>query len=371
MATRVLIIGGGPAGATIAKELDATDGVEVTLVDAKEYLEFPVALINAAFRATAEETADAVRSVTVPHTDYVKNGRVIVASATSVAADGKAVELSNGETLHCDYLVLATGSSYPYWKAADARTVDDRVAELQQLRERAAADDASILVLGGGAVGVEVGTEVAEQFPNARVSVVQGAPDLMPRTHGSLRSKARAWFENQPNTTLYLNERANAVDEAAGVYETSVSSTRIEASLVLPSIGIRPNSQPFQPHLSEHVDERGFVIVNDMLQVNDADLAHVFAIGDVNNVDCEKMQMTAVEQAKNFLLNFAQIRKGSADLKPFQVPGFAHLVTLGKGGGLLQVGGCAAFTGWTWRGSWPAVKIKHSFFGKVTGEFRA
>lgn len=74
-----------------------------------DFFEVTPASIHVALGKDVADVETRLRAVTLPHTTYVKRGKVIVASLTSIDADFKHVQLSNGDTLPFDYLILSTG----------------------------------------------------------------------------------------------------------------------------------------------------------------------------------------------------------------------------------------------------------------------
>lgn len=107
---RVVVLGGGIAGSSIAKSLDSDPGVEVTLVDRKDYFEMTPAVLRTIAIPTIEENVKFVQKIVVKHDRYIKYGNVVVGeSVREVLPDRVILET---QTLPFDYLVIATGSLY-------------------------------------------------------------------------------------------------------------------------------------------------------------------------------------------------------------------------------------------------------------------
>lgn len=102
---RVVVIGGGFTGFTIASILDPMPRFHVTLVDTKDSFEYTPGMIKLLVRP--EQTS----SLRVRHDAYVKNGRVVIGYAEKIINDGKAVQVNN-EIIPFDYLAICTGSRY-------------------------------------------------------------------------------------------------------------------------------------------------------------------------------------------------------------------------------------------------------------------
>src|SRR3954462_3465938 len=103
MAT-VVIVGGGYGGVATAKALD--DIADVVLVEPKDAFVHNIAALRG---LVDPEWTD---RVFYPYERLLSRGRVIQDRAVRVDAD--AVTLSSGERIAADYIVLASGSTYPF-----------------------------------------------------------------------------------------------------------------------------------------------------------------------------------------------------------------------------------------------------------------
>lgn len=171
---RVVVVGAGFAGLAACRELAGAD-VEVTLVDARNFHTFQPLLYEVA--TAGLEPADIafpVRAIIARHSNVTfRRGRV---ERVDLAA--RRCVLAGGDELPYDALIVATGAtasffsipgaeerSLPLYTLADARSLRNA---LLSLLERAAASrgpERSVLhlvVIGGGATGVEVAGAVVE-----------------------------------------------------------------------------------------------------------------------------------------------------------------------------------------------------------------
>ena len=101
---RVTVVGGGYGGITVAGGLD--DVAEVTLVEQKDQFVHHAAALRAAVDDIWTHT------IFMPYSRLLKHGRVVHGEATRV--EGTTVHLANHDPIEADYLVLATGTTYPY-----------------------------------------------------------------------------------------------------------------------------------------------------------------------------------------------------------------------------------------------------------------
>jgi Pyridine nucleotide-disulphide oxidoreductase len=100
----VVVLGGGYAGVQVARPLD--DLADVVLVEPKDHFVHNVA----ALRALVDPSW--LERIYLPYTGLLGAGQVIKDRA--VKADADRVVLASGAELFPDYLVLATGSGYPF-----------------------------------------------------------------------------------------------------------------------------------------------------------------------------------------------------------------------------------------------------------------
>ena len=104
MPPTVVIVGGGYGGVAAARALD--DETDVILVEPRDAFVHNVAALRGLV-----DPAWADR-IFMPYRRLLDRGQVI--RDRVVAADATGVTLGSGEKLTADYLVLATGSAYPF-----------------------------------------------------------------------------------------------------------------------------------------------------------------------------------------------------------------------------------------------------------------
>ncbi|MCX7742480.1 MAG: dihydrolipoyl dehydrogenase, partial [Tepidimonas sp.] len=157
----------------------------------------------------------------------------------------------------------------------DPRIVDSTGAlELAQQPQR-------MLVIGGGIIGLEMGTVYSTL--GARLEVVEMADGLMP---GADRDLVKVWQRiNAPRfDAIRLRTRtvaAEASAEGIRVQFEDAEGRRSEGvyDLVLQAVGRAPNGRTIGAQAAGlAVDERGFIPVDAQMRTN---VAHIFAIGDI------------------------------------------------------------------------------------------
>src|SRR5579859_1876948 len=170
----VLVIGGGYAGIVVANGLD--DVADVTLVEPKDAFVHNVA----ALRALA--APEWLPKIFLPYDHLLQNGRVIRDRVTRL--DGKQAFLAAGNEIHADFVVLATGSSYPFPAKSDLPETKQAV-ERYRMAHDALASANRVLILGAGAVGLELAGEIVAAWPHKRIIIADIAGDILPGPYRS------------------------------------------------------------------------------------------------------------------------------------------------------------------------------------------
>src|ERR1700688_49163 len=135
----VVVVGGGYGGITVAKALDETS--DVVLVEPKDAFMHNIA----ALRALVDPSW--LPRIFLPYAGLLSNGRVVRDRA--VLVDPHRVVTASGEEISADFVVLASGSRYPFPAKTDL--VDARHAQ-EQVRQtnRALLQADRVLLVGAG-----------------------------------------------------------------------------------------------------------------------------------------------------------------------------------------------------------------------------
>ncbi|MFO1023074.1 MAG: dihydrolipoyl dehydrogenase [Planctomycetales bacterium] len=181
------------------------------------------------------------------------------------------------DTINFDKLILATGSSPlvpPIFQLNDPRVMDSTGAlNLEDIPK-------SLLVVGGGYIGLEMGSVYAAL--GSKVTVVELTPGLLPGADPELvkplQKRLTGLFEK-----IYLNTKVEGLtpDKKGIVAKLSGEGVPSEMTFdrVLISIGRRPNSKDLGlENTKVEIDPKGFVKVNRKMQTSDP---NILAIGDI------------------------------------------------------------------------------------------
>jgi dihydrolipoamide dehydrogenase len=199
--------------------------------------------------------------------------------AEIVDAHNLTVKLTKGgeETVQFEHALLATGSLPaipPMLKVDDPRVMDSTAAlDLPDIPK-------SLLVVGGGYIGLELGSVYASL--GSAVTVVEMTPGLLPGADRDLVD-VLAKRVNQTMKAVMLETRVVQMKaESSGIRVTFEGKADPKEQLfdrVLVCVGRRPNSKiPGLERTHVQVDQRGFIMVDEQRRTHEPS---IFAIGDV------------------------------------------------------------------------------------------
>src|SRR5438445_10486026 len=184
------------------------------------------------------------------------------------------------ETLTFDRIIIATGSRpavIPSLKLDSQRMLDSTSAlGLSNVPD-------TLLVVGGGYIGLELGTVYAAL--GSEVSVVEMTAGLLPGADRDLVLPLHQRLEKS-FASILLNTTVTAVKEEADGIRVSFDGKDMQErdreqvfDKVLVSVGSKPDSEiPGLDRTQVRVGQRGFIQVNKHLQTDDP---AIYAIGDV------------------------------------------------------------------------------------------
>jgi dihydrolipoamide dehydrogenase len=182
------------------------------------------------------------------------------------------------QSLTFDRIIIATGSRpsvIPSLKLDSPRMMDSTSAlDIQDIPR-------SLLVIGGGYIGLELGSVYAAL--GSKVSVVEMTAGPLPGADRDLVLPLQKRLEKSFEAIL-LNTTVTAVKEEAYGIRVSFDGAGVNErekvfEKVLVSVGRKPNSEiPGLDKTGVKLGQRGFIQVNKQLQTDDA---AIYAIGDV------------------------------------------------------------------------------------------
>jgi NAD(P)H-nitrite reductase large subunit len=166
---RVLIIGAGYAGLTLAQELEKDVKINLTVVDARQFL-----LHKWASLRTAVQGEEWIGKVIIPIKKTLKRAQVVQGRVVQVNDKEKYALLESGEKLYFDVVVVATGARNlsPGEPPSTATSLEDTMNYFLEMKS-AIEEAKSIVVWGTGFVGLELCGEIRHRYPQKIITLVQ------------------------------------------------------------------------------------------------------------------------------------------------------------------------------------------------------
>ena len=316
MHSQLVVLGGGPGGYAAAF-LAADEGMDVTLVEADSRLGgtcllrgcipskalLHIARVMSEVRELGEDWGvsygepqvdiSQVRTRKEKITQTLSGGlkqlakrrnvsvvqaRGVLESSTRLRLEGEHSSIPDDGHMTFDHLILATGSvpfMPPSFDIGSDRVVDSTGAlQLNDIPNR-------MLVIGGGYIGLELGTVYAQL--GSQVTVVELMENLLPGADPDLVKPLKKRFSKLVDDRIHLNTKVGALGVRGDAIEVAFEGPgkfgTEQYDCVLVSVGRRPMSQNMGlEHTGVVVDERGFVRVDNQQRTADE---HILAIGDV------------------------------------------------------------------------------------------
>ncbi|KAH3762259.1 serine/threonine-protein kinase STE20 [Pelomyxa schiedti] len=302
---RVVIVGGGFGGAFVAKELAKNFmALDVVLIDTKEYFENTSAIFKT-FTDPVETPPQCLQVKHAAHLQYAEfvHGEVVDADSQSVWVN---IDMQTQIRIMYDFLVIATGVTYPIVKEK-GETQEFR-AEWMLNEAKKIEKASSVIIVGGGATGIEFAANMASKWRGLNVKIIEHHL-LLPRYPPLVRDYVTQNLQSVGVTVLcgHHVESINAIPNGNGFYVITDKSHRLEADLVFMCTGGIPNSGFMERNFPQCLTTTGHLMVNNHLQLEN--FSHIFVLGDVCNIDEEKMAERAMDQATVVAKNIKRLSR--------------------------------------------------------------
>lgn len=351
---RIIIVGAGFAGLTLAEDLENTD-YEVYLIDKNNYHQFqPLMYQVATARLEPASISFPLRKVF----QRSKNVKIRIADVLSVETENKCLKTSIGDFSY-DYLVLAYGCKTNYFGNKNLENCAfpmKSVPEAIQLRNRILQtfEDAVVtknpeelqyilnfVIVGGGPTGVELAGALSEMkknilpkdypdkdFSKLTVYLLEGSPNVLNAMSDDSKKASRKYLEDLG----VIVKTGTVVENYNGRTVSLKNGETIEAKNVIWAAGVTGNQIEGIPEAS--ITRGNRLIVNRFNEVEH--LKDVFAIGDIAYMTTPKYvnghpQLAAVanEQAKVLAKNF-KLQTKNKPRKEYEYHDKGSMATIGK-----------------------------------------
>lgn len=361
---RIVIVGGGLGGLELAFKL-VDDDYQVVLVDKNNYHQFPPLIYQVASGGLEPS------SISFPFRRLFQGKKDFffrMAKVESVNTDKKIINTTVGE-IDYDYLVMAFGAKTNFFgnKDIEATTLPMKsVSEAMRLRntilrnlELALTEEdparkqalMNIVVVGGGASGVEIAGAVAEMKKNI---IARDYPDLdssqmhiylvnaVDRLLSAMDPVSSKRAERDlKELHVHIRQPQFATEYKDGILKTS-GGLEIPTQTVIWVSGICANTVEGFP--AESIGHAGRFLTDRFCRVKG--VKDVYAIGDVSLVEGDEeyplghpqLAQVAMQQAKTVAKNFKAMSKGK-ELKPFKYKNLGVMATIGRNHAVAEISG--------------------------------
>ena len=203
--------------------------------------------------------------------------KVAAFTDTAVVADGHTVRLrDSGERLTGKYLLLATGSvpALPPIPGLDLPNVlnsDGLLAREDEL-------PASLIIIGGGVIGVEFATVCAAL--GSTVTIIEAMDRLLPEMDKEISQNLTMLLKKR-GITVHCGAKVDRVTEENGLtchFTKKEQAEAVNAAAILVATGRRPFIGPLFEDGFTVACERGHIVVDENCRTN---VESIYAIGDV------------------------------------------------------------------------------------------
>jgi len=331
MNKRVAIFGAGVAGLQLAKQLKHK--ADVTIVSPLNYFEVPMGMPR-----LLVEPGFTDRSI-VPVSAISENVTFVSGKLTAFNHNGATVENTDGSVanIRSDVTVLATGSSYANSVTrAQSGTQLDRLVQISS-HHASIKSATNIVIVGGGPIGIELAGEISEDFPDKKVTVIEGSSKLLNGTtrkvaehaENALRERGVEFVMAERVTTPPHGEEP----EHGGIAQTD-NGTAIPFDMLFWAVGSQPNTSYME---QSHLNERGQIKVDEHLAVKGYN--GVYAMGDITDVREVKKAMYIANQVPVVAKNILAELEGKSPVATYKAKtgDDTMIVTLGRSGGVAHM----------------------------------
>ena len=361
---RIVIVGGGLGGLELAFKL-VDDDYQVVLIDKNNYHQFPPLIYQVASGGLEPS------SISFPFRRLFQGKKDFffrMAKVESVNTDKKIINTTVGE-IDYDYLVMAFGAKTNFFgnKDIEATTLPMKsVSEAMRLRntilrnlELALTEEdparkqalMNIVVVGGGASGVEIAGAMAEMKKNI---IARDYPDLdssqmhiylvnaVDRLLSAMDPVSSKRAERDlKELHVHIRQPQFATEYKDGILKTS-AGLEIPTQTVIWVSGICANTVEGFP--AESIGHAGRFLTDRFCRVKG--VKDVYAIGDVSLVEGDEeyplghpqLAQVAMQQAKTVAKNFKAMSKGK-ELKPFKYKNLGVMATIGRNHAVAEISG--------------------------------
>ena len=352
---RIVIIGGGFAGISLAKKL-RNKKVQVVLLDKHNYHNFQPLMYQVATGGLEPDSiAYPIRKIVQEYKDFYFR----LAEVREIDAENNTLYADIGE-LKFDYLVIATGSKTNYFGNKEIernsmamktipQSLNIRSLILENFEQALLTNDIderhslmNFVLVGGGPTGVELAGALAEMkkailpkdYPDLdvrkmEINLIQGSDRVLDSMSENASEKAEKFLLDL-GVSVWKNVRVTGYD---GKTVTTNSDLSFDSATVIWTAGVQ-GALPHGLKSDSFIKNVNRIKVNEFNQVEGYE--HLFAIGDIAVMSSEKfpqghpmMAQPAMQQGRLLADNLIKIIN-KKEPKPFEYKDKGSMATIGR-----------------------------------------
>lgn len=361
---RVVIVGGGFGGLSIAKHL-LKEKLQVVLLDRHNYHTFQPLLYQV---STSGLEPDSIAYPLRKITRRSKDGYFRLTEVKQILPEENKLQTSIGELAY-DYLVLATGSrtnffgnksieEHAMWMKTIPQALNIRSLILENLEQAVITEDAekrktllNFVVAGAGPTGVELCGAIAEvrnhivprdfrdlDPAEMEINLVEGLDRVLPPMSEKASREAEK-FLKELGVKIHLNTMVKEYDGQTVI--TNKENLVFHTSTFIWAAGV--SGAPVKGlNASAVIEKADRYEVNVFNQVKGYE--NIFAIGDIALMQTEKyprghpmVAQPAIQQGRHLAKNLKRIIKGEKML-PFEYNDKGTMATVGRNKAVVDLG---------------------------------
>lgn len=364
---KIVVVGCGFGGLQFVNHLKKGK-FDIIIIDKINHHQFPPLFYQVAASQIEPSTVSfPIRKIFQKRRDV----RIRLANVLAINGEDKYIETSVGRFLY-DYLVIATGTRTNFYGNEQVennslvlkstyQAINVRNAILSNFEKLLYSENKdglyNIVIVGGGATGVELSGAFAEMtkeilpkdYPNidsdkVNVYLLEGSPHTLP----NMSSFAQKYSESYLRSMGVIVKTGIIVKDYDGEKVILNNGEIIPTKNVIWSAGVTGNVIEGIP--------AGSVLPNGRIRVDRVNrvegLNDVFAIGDVGYMETEKyprghpqLANVAIGQGKNLAKNLQKMVKGETGLKPYEYRNMGTMATVGRNKAVVDLP-FVKFKGW-------------------------
>ena len=352
---RIVIIGGGFAGISLAKKL-RNKNVQVVLLDKHNYHNFQPLMYQVATGGLEPDSiAYPIRKIVQEYKDFYFR----LAEVRDIDTEKNTIYSDIGE-LKFDYLVIATGSKTNYFGNKEIernsmamktipQSLNIRSLILENFEQALLTNDIderhslmNFVIVGAGPTGVELAGALAEMkkailpkdYPDLdvrkmEINVIQSGNRVLDAMSENASEKAEKFLLDL-GVSIWKNVRVTGYD---GKIVTTNSDLSFDAATVIWTAGVQ-GALPHGLKAESLVERVNRIKVNAFNQVEG--YHHIFAIGDIASMTLEDypyghpmMAQPAMQQGRLLAENLIKIIN-KKEPKPFEYKDKGSMATIGR-----------------------------------------